>query len=179
MHIKTVMNLIRRTMKRILLIIAFTVVLSSLYAQKSIDALFGKYAGKQGFVTITIDGNLLELFKSGNDGDKDDALPAKVTSIRMLVQDDDDIVVDNFYDQVMKGIDLDQYEEFMSVKESDQDLRMLVKANGRKIKEFLLVGGGKDNLLIQVKGDITFDEARKFSKDAKKNHGINIVADSR
>ena len=65
----------------------------------------------------------------------------------------------------------------MRITESDQDIRMLVRANGRSFKEFLLVGGGEDNLLIQMKGDITYKEAKKFSNDAKKNHGLNIIAD--
>jgi len=65
----------------------------------------------------------------------------------------------------------------MRIKESDQDLRMLVRAQGKTFKEFLLVGGGEDNLLIQIKGEMTFKEAEKFSADAKKNHGLNIIAD--
>jgi len=163
-------------MKRLLLIIALTVTATFVYGQKSIDALFEKYAGKDGFVTITINGNLLDLARCLDDDD-DDALPLNITEIRLLVQDDDNMKVDNFYDMVIKGIKLNDYEEFMRVKESDQDLRMLVRAEGKKFTEFLLIGGGEDNLLIQIKGEMTFNEAKKFSNDAKKNHGLNMVAD--
>ncbi|HUX59061.1 MAG TPA: DUF4252 domain-containing protein [Bacteroidales bacterium] len=167
-------------MKRLLLIIALTVTATFVYGQKSIDALFEKYAGKDGFVTITINGNLLDLARcldDDDDDDDDDALPLNITEIRLLVQDDDNMKVDNFYDMVIKGIKLNDYEEFMRVKESDQDLRMLVRAEGKKFTEFLLIGGGEDNLLIQIKGEMTFNEAKKFSNDAKKNHGLNMVAD--
>lgn len=84
--------------------------------------------------------------------------------------------VENFYNLVIKDIDLKNYEEFMRIKGSNQDLRMLVRTEGNKFKEFLLIAGGEDNALIQIKGNMTFEEAKKFSVDAKKNHGMNIAA---
>ena len=84
--------------------------------------------------------------------------------------------VENFYDMVMKDIDLNKYEEFMRVKESDQDLRMLVRTDGNRFKEFLLIAGGEDNAVIQIKGDLSFNDAKKLSADARKNNGIDIVA---
>jgi hypothetical protein len=53
---------------------------------------------------------------------------------------------------------------------------MLVRSEGNRFKEFLLIVGGDDNALIQIKGDMTYAEARKFSADAKKNHGMHLVA---
>ncbi len=59
---------------------------------------------------------------------------------------------DNFYDMVVRKLKLRDYEEFMSVNKSDQDMKMLVRTDGNSIREFLLVSGGDDNVLIQVKG---------------------------
>lgn len=162
-------------MKRLLLIAALTMTITIVSGQKSIDALFDKYAGKDGFTTVTINGNLLKLI-SCLDDDKDNPIPANLTEIRILTQEDKNIKVENFYDLVIKDIDLADYDEFMRVKESDQDLRMLVRTEGNKFKEFLLVAGGKDNALIQIKGNMTFEEAKKFSSDARKNHGTDIFA---
>lgn len=85
--------------------------------------------------------------------------------------------VDNFYDMVIKDIDLNNYEEFMRVKETHQDLRMLVRADGDKFREFLLIAGGDDNALIQIKGNLTLRDAKRFSEDARKDHGTKIYAD--
>jgi translation initiation factor IF-1 len=163
-------------MKRLLFITVLMITASVLYAQKSIDALFEKYAGKEGFVTFTISGNLLKL-ACINDEENDNHVPAKITEIRILAQEDDSMKVDNFYDRVIKDINLNDYEEFMRVKESDQDLRMLVRSEGNSFREFLLIAGGEDNALIQIKGSMTFKEAKRFSDDAKKNHGVNFLAD--
>ena len=163
-------------MKRLVLFIALTITVTIVSGQKSIDALFKKYAGRDGFTTVTINGDLLKLVASLDNDDKDDALPATITEIRILAQEDKDLKVDNFYNLVIKGLDLTDYEEFMRIKEADQDLRMLVRAEGNRFREFLLIAGGKDNALIQIKGSMTFKEAKKFSVDAKKNHGSNIAA---
>jgi hypothetical protein len=157
-------NLIYNTMKKLFLCIVAVTMINALHAQRSVDALFDKYAGKQGFTTVTLNGSLLK-FAGCNDENGNNSLPAKVTEIRILSQEDDSLKVDNFYDMVMKDIDLSQYEEFMRVKESDQDLRMLVRAEGNRFKEFLMVGGGSDNVIIQIKGDMSLEEAQSFSKD--------------
>jgi hypothetical protein len=167
-------------MKKLIGIIAIVLIPSGLFAQKSIDALFEKYSGKDGFVTVSINGSLLKWAASLDDEhDKDNTLPKEISMIRILAQDDDNIKVDNFYDLVIKDLDLTAYEEFMNVKESDQDVRMLVKTQGKMFTEFLLIAGGKDNALIQIKGAMTFDEAKKFADDAKKDHGANIVVNKK
>ena len=149
--------------------------------QRSVDALFNKYAGNHGFVTVTINGNLLKLAKAlcndddDDDDDDHDCWPADITSIRILVQEDDDMKVGNFYHLVEKELDRRNYEEFMRVNESDQDLIMLVRTAGRSFKEFLIVAGGEDNVLIQVKGDMTFKEAERFAEKIKKDNGTGLV----
>jgi hypothetical protein len=67
----------------------------------------------------------------------------------------------------------------MRVKDSDQDLRMLVRTEGNKLKEFLMISGGEDNAIIQIKGNLTYDDAKKLSEDTRKNHHIDIVADQK
>ena len=163
-------------MKRLLVFIVLTITATLIYGQKSIDDLFEKYAGKEGFTTVTLNGNLLKLAHSLGNNEDEDSLPVDITEIRILSQEKDDMKVDNFYNFVINDIDLNKYDEFMRVKNSDEELRMLVRSEGKKFKEFLLIAGGKDNALIQIKGNMTYAEARKFSKEAEKNHGMNLMA---
>jgi hypothetical protein len=163
-------------MKKIFGIVAAVLVSASLNGQKSIDDLFARYGGKEGFTTVTINGNLLKLAAAFDSDEHDKSMPKEITTIRILTQDkESNVKADNFYDAVIKDIDLTKYEEFMRVKESDQEVRMLVRMEGNKFTEFLLISGGKDNALIQIKGSMTLDEAKKFADDAKKEHGSDIV----
>jgi hypothetical protein len=162
-------------MKRCSVILVFLVLTIYNYGQKSVDRLFEKYSDGDGFVTLTISGNLLQLFRNCNNEEKENILPAKISGIRLLIQDDEGKSVDNFYETILKNIDRNEYEEFMRVKESDQDLIMLVKTEGRNFREFLLIGGGDDNLLIQIKGNMTLSEARKFSSGVKKDCSFSMM----
>jgi hypothetical protein len=165
-------------MKKLLFLVILISFATFVSGQKSIDLLFNKYAGKDGFTTVTFNGNLLKLFAGCNndDDDEDDnSMPSHVSLIRILAQEDSSTKIENFYDMVINDINLSSYDEFMRIKKSDQDLRMLVRTDGDIFKEFLLIAGGEDNALIQIKGEMTFKEAKKFSEDAKKDNGQSIV----
>jgi hypothetical protein len=175
MQIKTMLNLKTYAMKKLLLFAALIVSVNILSAQKSIDSLFEKYAGKDGFTTVTLNGSLCKLAACFSDDNDNNEMPANISEIRILTQDDQNMKVENFYDMIIRDIDLNNYEEFMRVKESGQDLRILVKTEGKKFREFLLIAGGEDNALIQIKGNITLEEAKNLSNNAKHDHSLTIA----
>jgi hypothetical protein len=162
-------------MKRTIAILILSVLAFSAEAQRSIDRLFEKYSGNEGFVTLNISGNLLNLARSEGDSQKNH-LPAKITEIRLLVQDDDFLPVENFYEAVRRDLDSSEYEELMTVKESHKDLKMLARIDGKIIKELLLISGGEDNFIIQLKGNITINEADDFCAEIQKNDGRNVLS---
>lgn len=166
-------------MKKLLFFAALIVPLCTASGQRSIDRLFDKYSGADGFTTVTIGGSLLNFATSIENDNDEKSIKARITEVRILAQDDKAIRVVNFLDFIGRDIDLNDYEEFMRVKESHQDLRMLVRSQGRKITEFLLVAGGDDNAIIQIKGNMTFSDAKKLSEEAKKSNDLNIFADPR
>jgi len=163
-------------MKRISGIMILLLLFINAFSQNSIDRLFERYSGNDGFVSVTFSGNILNLFSSGDDK-RDGHWPENITEVRILAQDDKDVNTVNFYNLAKKELDTRNYEEYMSVKESDQDIKMYVRANGKTIHEFLLIGGGEDNFVIQIKGNITFKEAEDFSADVRKNHKHDLYSD--
>jgi hypothetical protein len=70
----------------------------------------------------------------------------------------------NFYNEISKSLPLSQYEELMSVKEKDQVFKMLIRKKGNMITEFLMIGDGKDNVLICITGNIDLKSISKLSK---------------
>jgi len=164
-------------MKKLLFGFLLTGFSMSMTGQRSIESLFDKYSGSDEFTCITISGNLFKLAKSLCDDDDLDCLPGDITTIRILAQNDDRIGAVNFYDMVKREIDRKNYEEFMSVKTYNQDLLMLVRAAGRSFKEFLVVAGGDDNVLIQIKGNMTFREAQRFADQIKEDNGRDFVGE--
>jgi hypothetical protein len=164
-------------MKRILGILVLLALMGISYGQRSIDRLFERYANNDGFVSLTISGNLLNLLKSDENEWNDNHWPDKITELRILIQEDKDSYIENFFELAKRDLDSQVYEEFMTVKKNHQDLKMLVRMDGDIIKEFLLIGGGEDNFIIQAKGSITVKEAEDFSREAEKEHGRNMFSD--
>ena len=162
-------------MKKLSLLILLMITATMAYGQKSIDDLFERYAGKDGFTTVTVNGGLLKLARLLGDKDDENSFPLHITEIRVLAQEDKTMNVENFYNKVINDIDLRNYDEFMRVKNSNENLRMLVRSEGDRFKEFLLIAGGEDNAVIQIKGNMTYTEAKKFSDDAKKDHGTSKI----
>jgi len=162
-------------MKKLSLLILLMITATLASGQKSIDDLFDRYAGKDGFTTVTVNRGLLKLARLLGDKDDENDFPLHITEIRVLAQEDKTMNVGNFYNQVIADIDLKNYDEFMRVKNSNENLRMLVRSEGDRFKEFLLIAGGEDNAVIQIKGNMTYEEAKKFSDDAKKDHGTSKI----
>lgn len=136
----------------------------SLSAQSSIDRLFDKYQGKDGFVTVTVSGSFLKMMGDFDDDDEFLKHSDKFSAIRILAQEDDFMEVDNFYDMVIDEIEKGGYEEMVRINSADSDVKIMVKADGDVFTEFLLVAGGDDNAIIQIKGRLTREMVREMSE---------------
>jgi len=143
------------------------------YSQKSIDRLFDTYSDKDNFFTMHLSGNLLRFVVNCSNNDEE-SLPQEVTEIRLIAQKDDQVKIPDFYNMVMNSIDKDGYEEFMRIKSIDQNTILLVKAHDKEFNEFLMVAGGEHNVVIQVKGSFSSQDARKFSENVKRDHCKNL-----
>lgn len=156
------------------LFISALIVTTACNAQRSIDKLFQKYSDREGFTCITVSGNLLNIAtRIDDDNGRDKDIEAKITEVRILAQKDEDSEKVNFFDLLMRDLDTQSYEEMMSVKDYDHDMKMLVKTQGRRVKEFLLVTGGDNNAIIQVKGDMSISDAKRICDNARKHHGLS------
>jgi hypothetical protein len=157
-------------MKRIITPLILFLLVVSASAQSSIDRLFDEYQGRDGFVTVTVSGNFLRMMGEFDDQDEFLKHSDKFTAIRILAQEDDDVQSGNFYDLVMDELDKGGYEEMVRINSSDADVKIMVKAEGEIFTEFLLVAGGDDNALIQIKGKMTDKMIREMSDSIKDDH---------
>ena len=125
--------------------------------------------------SVRIDGNLPKLVALLDDDNDIEGISGEINEIRILAQEDEVTSFANFYDIVNRDINFNDYEEFMKIKESGQDMRMLVKTEGKRFREFLFIAGGDDNFIIQVKGNLSMSDAKHFSADMKRNHGRDMM----
>lgn len=161
-------------MKKLLLIVCFIGMSAVIMAQnKSIDRVFDKYAGKEGFTTVYISKYMFTMFANLDDIDDEDLKETqdvfgKLTGIKILAVEDADALGEgvNFYNEIMKDLPRDRYEELMVVKDSESDVIFLAREEQGIIVELLLIVGGEgdDNVLIAITGEIDLNTIAKLSK---------------
>ena len=153
--------------KSILLLFIIVLTVSSFAQRNPIDAIFDKYAGNEGITTVYISSKMFSMM-AGVDLDDDELEDVinNLKSIRILTVDDPELNKKlNFFRELEKDLNLNGYEELMVVKESDKDLKFLVKEKGKRIDELLMIGGGPgQNVLISIKGDLDLKNIASISK---------------
>ncbi len=157
-------------MKRLFFIICLIGFTTAIFAQnKSIDRVFDKYAGQEGFTTVYISKYMFSMFANlDNVEDKDmdevKQIFGKLNGIKILASEDGSPVGINFYEEIMKDLPRQEYEELMVVKDSESDVVFLAREDRGVIVELLLiVSGDDDNALIAITGEIDLNTIAKLS----------------
>lgn len=155
-------------MKNSILIITALLFSHLLSAQTGpVDALFERYAEKEGFTSIYISGKMLSMLGAMNPGqDKSGNILSRLKSIRILSEDDSlSSGRVNFYSDLSRALDLSIYEELMVVREGQDVTKFLIRQDGGSISELLMITGGSGgNSLISIRGDINLRELSELSK---------------
>ncbi|HDR88110.1 MAG TPA: DUF4252 domain-containing protein [Bacteroidetes bacterium] len=156
-------------MKRIWFLFGWLIIPVVMHAQDSaVDKLFAKYNGREGITSVTISSKMFEMFSEMETGDPEFEQAVKgLKGIRILACEGGMVEGKpvNFFTELMQDLPLERYEEMMVVKEKDQNIRFLVREeNGRMAELLMVVGGGSDNVLISITGEIDMKSISKLSK---------------
>jgi hypothetical protein len=139
---------------------------------KAIDQLFNKYQGKEGVTTVMIGPELFQVIKSMDvkEMNEHDIPMDKLSSVKILtIEDEEKWEGVNFFTEVEDELDVSGYAEVMTVNDGGEIVKMWLKNEGQQIKEFLLIVGGDDNVLIYITGDFNLKDiegiAESFDQD--------------
>jgi len=137
-------------------------------AQKDVvSSVFEKYAGKEGFTTVNITGDMLNLVAHVEEQRRDTTFTSRLSEIKVLAVDktcDKPAPAIDLRAEVYDKLDKSVYKEMISVKQNDEDVVILAKEANDRIAELLIIVGGKDdNALIQVKGDMLLSELAEMA----------------
>lgn len=125
------------------------------------DEAFEKYALKDGFVTVNVSSELLNMFLSAEDKIQD----VKIGNIKILSIEDTTLNDGlNFYNEIIPKLELNDYRKLIHVKEEGSQVVIMKKKKSKGQQEFLLVTGGDDNVMIYIEGNLDFQEVNKISK---------------
>ena len=155
-------------MKRVALFLLAMAIPALMMAQNdAIDKLINKYKGQEGVTVVNISPELFQIMNGMEIEDlKDQDLPLdKVTSVRILtIEDNEKLANVNFYDELKNDFDVSNLQEVMTVDDGGEVVRMWMKNDGPNVREFLLIVGGDDNVLIHITGDFNMNDMEALAE---------------
>lgn len=153
-------------MKRMFLLLVIATLAASLYGQRDpLDDLFDNYSDREGYSSVIINGNIFGILKTFDDDPELEELDRKVTSVRIVSRKGSPWAGDaGLIAEIGKVIKRGKYEELMTVRDHDSDLRFMVKSRGDVITELLVVSAGQNEAVIQVCGKLTREDVERMSE---------------
>lgn len=162
-------------MKTLVKIIVITALIlpATVFAQSNFSKLYDKYAGQDGFTSINISPEMFRFLSSidMNDSSSDakDAqnVMQQLDGLKMLVYEKSKNKTGlDFLKEVNNSLPLNNYAELMTVKDSDSDIKFLIKkAGNNKISELLMLVVGEDEILVMsMTGNIDMNTISDISK---------------
>ncbi|PLX08312.1 MAG: hypothetical protein C0598_12400 [Marinilabiliales bacterium] len=155
-------------MKRLTLILVGLAMSVSMMAQNSIiNKYFEKYADNEKFTKVTINQKMFSLFANfeGNTEEETEFMQAisKLEGLKILVGDS----IDNsmgLYNKVVAELDKAPYEELMSVKDGDENVKFSIVEKDGIVKEMIMVVGEKNEfVLLSLYGEIDLKNVSKIA----------------
>lgn len=163
-------------MKKVIVFVLAIAFPGFLMAQNSaVDKLFQKYQGKHGITTVNISPELFQMVTAmGIEEIEDQDFPVdKVTSVKILtIEEEEGWEGVNFYEEIKNELNVDDFAEVLTVNDGDEVVRMWMKADKDAVKEFLLIVGGDDNVLIYITGDFNMKDLESLAEHM--DHDLDI-----
>ncbi|MGE0771131.1 MAG: DUF4252 domain-containing protein [Cyclobacteriaceae bacterium] len=143
----------------------------------AISKFFNKYQGDESFSQVTVSSKMFGLFTNMEMEDPEDQevlnAISKLKGLKILAKEEARNARE-LYQEAMSLIPAKEYEELMSVRDKDKDMKFFIKEAGGKISELVMVAGGNEEFMVlSLFGEIDLKQVskigRKMSVDGLEN----------
>ena len=145
----------------ILLFIGFT-------AAAQVDAIerfFKDYQEDENFTVVYVSPKMFQMVSKATDGIEDKELSSIVKDLKGLRILTSKVNPDKIYKEANKRLNIKEYEELVTVREKDSNVRFVTKESNGIINELLLLVGGKDEfVMMSFVGNIDLNKIAKLAK---------------
>ncbi len=155
-------------MKKILFIAILSSLAWNIQAQDAISKFFSKYENDMDFVHVSMTSRMFGLMSNLELEDPEDQAISdaisKLTGLKILAKEDTD-QAKALYQEAFRLIPASEYDELMSVRSEDKNMKFMIKERGGTINELLMVmGGDQEFFILSIVGDIDLEQIAKLSK---------------
>ena len=152
-------------MKKIIAIVTLMSCLTVANAQDVISKFFSKYQNDESFTNVNISSKMFALFTkmdAENPEDKEvlDAI-SKLKGLKILAKENARNSRELYKEAL--GLIPKNFEELMSVRDKDKDMKFMIQENGGKISEMLMVvGGNEEFMILSIFGEIDLKQISRI-----------------
>lgn len=155
-------------MKKIMTVVALMMVMTGAFAQDAISKFFNKYQTDESFTQVTVSAKMFNLFTNMEADTPDDKAVleaiSKLKGLRILAKENTSDAR-TLYKEAFSLIPKNEFEELMSVRDKDKDMKFYIKESGGKITELLMIAGGsKDFMVLSLFGEIDLKQVARIGK---------------
>lgn len=152
-------------------LIVFIMIIGSVAAMAQgtvVTKYFNDLAADDKFTKVSVSSKMFSLFtelEAGSEAEKEFLLAiSKLKGLKVIASDSIPNAA-KIYTQALKDIDAAGYEELMSVKDAEENMRFSIKEKSGKIEELLMVVGGKKRfVLLSLYGEIDLKNISKIAR---------------
>src|SRR5688572_26088144 len=133
----------RKNMKKIIAVLIMIAVSTGVFAQgEAVSKFFAKYATDESFTTATISSKMFSLItnmdvKTPEDKEIVEAI-SKLKGLKVLGKENSSDAR-NLYKEAFALVSTKDYEELMSVRDKDKDMKLFIRETSGKINELVMV----------------------------------------
>jgi len=132
----------------------------------AIGQFFGKYVDDPRFTVISVSPRMFRLLSKVNWDTIPSDLKQTVTRLHSLRVLSTETTPEHFFKEALTLIDHKQYEDLVTVRSNKDNVRFMIKENGDKISELLMIAADEDGFtLMSFVGDIDLDKLSRLSAD--------------
>lgn len=152
-------------------VIGLMMVVASVAAQAQGDAIskfFTKYQNDESFSQVNMSSKMFSLMANLEVENPEDQevveMISKLKGLRILAKEEARNSRE-LYKEALGMIPKNEFEELMSVRDKDKDMKFYIKESGGKISELVMVAGGNEEFMIlSLFGEIDLKQVSKISK---------------
>lgn len=155
-------------MKKLFISLLVVFVVSQTYGQDAISKFFSKYEKDKDFTHVSITSRMFGLFTNMEmESQEDQAIMdaiSKLEGMKILAKDNTSKGKE-LYKEAFALLPKGEYDELMSIRDEDKDMKFMIKEKDGKISELVMVmGGSKEFFVLSLFGEIDLKQIAKISK---------------
>jgi len=156
-------------MKKSVVVVAMVMMTLVVSAQdNAISKFFSKYQNDDSFSLVNISGKMFSMMANIEGSTPEDkAMISAISKIKGLkiLRKEEARNSRELYKEAMSAIPSQEYEELMSVRDKDKDMKFYTKESGGKISDLVMImGGNEEFMVLSIFGDIDLKEMSRIGK---------------